>query len=130
MAGMVQADFKFSSDEFTKRIMFGNAGAELPMRMQHAGEQVVEFAKQHIRSSLFPGHGYITGTLWRSYHGEVSTEAHGAKVRVGSELYYAPFVEYGTWKMVARIHFRIGIIETEEEIPRILEEQINQFIRG
>ena len=126
----VQADFKFSTDEFTKRIMMGNLGG-LDEKMQHAAEQILYSAQEHVRAYLYPGHGYLTGVLWGSYHGEVSGEGnHAYKVHFSTELYYAPFVEYGTYKMSPRIHFRPGTQEAEEEIPDKLKEAVNGFLEG
>jgi len=109
--------------------MFGGAGSNLDARVQHAAEQVIYTAQNRVRAYLYPGHGYITGTLWRSYHGEVSgAGSHAYKVHFSSELFYAIYVEYGTFKMAPRIHFRPGTQEAEEEIPGILKEAVNQFL--
>ena len=127
----VQCDFKFSTDEFTKRIMFGGVGDNLDKRVQHAAEQVGYEAQTRTRAYLYQGHGYITGTLWRSYRSIISPDgSHTYKVHFYTDVFYAPFVEYGTYKMSPRIHFRPGTKEAEGEIPRLLHEAVDEFLKG
>lgn len=126
----VECEMNFSTDEFTKRIMFGNVNEGLDKAVEEAGEEVKTLALTMIRSHLYPGHGYITGDLWRSYEGSVTGDTHGATVEVKSELFYAIFVEYGTYKMSPRLHFRVGVSETEEKISEILSDHIEGVVNG
>jgi hypothetical protein len=126
----VSIEFNFSTDELTKRLMTGNVDTStLDARIQHAGEQTLYTLQSAVRSHLYPGHGYITGTLWRSYQGEVHPEGHGCHIEFGSYgCFYAVFVEFGTRKMAPRMHFRPGVAEAEGKINGLMEEAVDGFL--
>jgi len=118
------------TSEFTKRIMFGNFMGNLDNEVKNAADEIVDIGVKHIRTHLYPGHGYITGNLQNSYTGKSSMSGHDAHITILTECFYALFVEYGTFKMSPRAHFRPGIQETEEDVERIFGGAIDRFISG
>lgn len=63
-----------------------------------------------------------TGTLRRSYHAEPDrSDASGLTVVVGTNLEYAPFVEFGTSKMAAQPHLQPAFEETRALAPKLAE---------
>jgi len=121
--------FSPSTDEFTKRIMFGNFMNMFDNSVMDAAGKIKLLAIKNIQSHLYPGHGFITGTLKGSYKGEVKSGGNGsANIKVFTDCFYAIFVEYGTYKMGARAHFRPGIQETEEEAEKLFAGAIESVI--
>lgn len=126
----VKCEFNLSIDEFSKRVMFGGIEQSINKALENASKEIVKIGLNNIRSHLYPGHGYITGTLYNSYHGEYTIGNGTANITFGSELYYAPFVEFGTYKMAPRLHFRVGMKETEEDIDKIFTDAVEGAING
>lgn len=61
--------------------------------------------------------GYVGGRLRASIH--TVFERDGLVAKIGTDVYYAPYVEFGTVKMRARPYLRSS---AEEVIAHILEE--------
>ena len=116
------------TDEFTKRIMFGNFMGIFDNEVENAAKEIKALAIAHIREHLYPGHGYLTGNLSESYQGTVTSGGGQATITIFTECVYAAFVEYGTYKMAARAHFRPGLQQTEEEGNDIFAGAINAVI--
>lgn len=71
--------------------------------------EVAKVAGEVLRDTLgnlYPGHGYDTGNLSRSYRmtGPHYSGAGAVSYLIGTGVTYAPFVEFGTYKMTARPH--------------------------
>lgn len=96
-----------------------SGAARLPTSLRKAMEETVLWANQDIQKQHYPGHGYVTGTLRRSYHTRVTSYRHGSAQttpasmsaaasgpRLGQKIFYAPSVErlYG---MVASTKARL-----------------------
>jgi hypothetical protein len=116
------------TSEFTKRIMFGNFMNNIDSEVERAAEEIKELGIEHIKIHLYPGHGYITGNLQGSYTGESHMSGHEAHIKIFTECFYAAFVEYGTYKMNPRAHFRPGIQETENDIESKFRGAIDRAI--
>lgn len=65
-----------------------------------------------------------TGTLRRSIHHEVS----GYEVSVGTDLEYAPYVEYGTRYMSPRPYLRPAIDETRGEVLSFMSAGLQKLV--
>lgn len=86
------------------------------------------FLEKEIKGSLggsspsAPGEppGIRTGTLRRSITHEVEKTSTGIVGRVGTNVKYAPHLEFGTSKMAARPFIRPKFAENEKRIAKIL----------
>lgn len=70
-----------------------------------------------------------TGTLQKSVASEVSISADELVIRVGSNVPYARFLEYGTRKMPARPWLRPGLAEMEDRLTRDFAAQLGKALR-
>lgn len=70
-----------------------------------------------------------TGTLQKSVASEVSIGADELVIRVGSNVPYARFLEYGTAKMAARPWLRPGMAEAKDRLARDLAVQLGKALR-
>lgn len=73
-----------------------------------------------IQRKFTPGHGRQTGNLVRSYHTEpMPGTATSGVAAIGTDVEYAPFVEFGTSRMAAQAQVRQGL---EEGAPVFADE--------
>jgi len=88
------------TDEFTKRIMFGNFMGIFDNEVENAAKEIKALAIAHIREHLYPGHGYLTGNLSESYQGTVTSGGGQATITIFTECVYAAFVntEHIRWQ--------------------------------
>lgn len=71
-----------------------------------------------------------TGRLRASYTWRVGVDARGPYVEIGTNVLYAPFLEFGTRRMAARPHLRPSINEMRAEIVRLVRQGIIQEQRN
>lgn len=71
-----------------------------------------------------------TGTLQKSVAAEVHQEGDAIVIRVGSNVPYARFLEYGTRKMAARPWLRPGIAEAQSLLVRDFISQLRGSFGG
>src|SRR5690554_5131427 len=89
--------------------------------------EIGEKAANESRKELYPGHGYITGTLWRSINYTVKTKAQKATLSLSSDAkspqghYYAIWVHEGHHSFPGYHFFTRGMMRTIPAIPAILE---------
>jgi hypothetical protein len=92
--------------------------------MQEAGDEIVALATKETQDRLYPGHGLLTGALRDSYKGTATKSGTTAvEVEFGSDLYYAPFVEF-LWGG-SRSHFFPAMQVVEEQVPEIIKKHVN-----
>ena len=89
-----------------------------------AAQEIIDVAVQEIQSRLYPGHGYLSGTLHDSYHGSYTKSGTSVvTIEIGTDVYYAPFVEYKWGGRVA--HFWPAMNVVEEKVPEIIRAHID-----
>lgn len=64
-----------------------------------------------------------TGRLRSSYTYETGSDGQDDVVIVGTDVDYAPPLEFGTSRMAARPHLRPAVEEVRPQIPRIIAEE-------
>lgn len=108
---------------------FKSAFAALyPIALEMIGQAAEANAVRHITDVVYNGpeakSGYVrTGNLRRSI--SHSYDASSGKAYIGTNVYYAPYVELGTKKMAARPYLKPAATEHGDEyrgiIKRIME---------
>ena len=89
-----------------------------------AAQEIIDLALNEIQSRLYPGHGYLTGALHDSYHGEYTKSGTSVvNINISTDLYYAPYVEYRWGGRLA--HFCPAMNVVEEKAPEIIRAHIN-----
>ena len=89
-----------------------------------AAQEIIDVAVQEIQSRLYPGHGYLTGALHNSYHGEYTKSGTSVvNIEIGTDVYYAPFVEYKWGGRAAHLFPAMQVVEPQ--IPEIIKKHIN-----
>ena len=89
-----------------------------------AAQEIIDVAVQEIQSRLYPGHGYLSGTLHDSYHGSYTKSGTSVvNIEIGTDVYYAPFVEYKWGGRVAHLFPAMQVVEPQ--IPEIIKKHIN-----
>ncbi len=68
--------------------------------------------------------GYIGGTL----KGSIDHAAQGDTVHIGTDVEYAPYVEFGTYKMKAKPYLKPGIMNNMSQYEEIAKEQIEAHL--
>lgn len=84
-------------------------------------------AKLEITRAVYdtPERGYVrTGNLRNSITAQVAEEGSETLVVVGTDVYYAPYVELGTHKMGARPYLRPAVEKYKNEYKRVLENEL------
>jgi HK97 gp10 family phage protein len=74
-----------------------------------------------------------TGNLRESIHAEPHLEGGMGTVRVGvshEDAHYAPYVEFGTRRMVARPYLRPAIAENRDKIIRSVADELRWIVEG
>jgi len=67
-----------------------------------------------------------TGRLRASYTWRIGRDARGPYVEIGTDVLYAPFLEFGTRKMAARPHLRPAVNELRRAIVALIRQGIVQ----
>lgn len=65
------------------------------------------------------GSGRVGGNLKSSYNHEVNMNIK--EVRIGSPVHYAPYVNFGTYKMKPRPHLEPALFENIERIKELVK---------
>jgi HK97 gp10 family phage protein len=68
--------------------------------------------------------GTLVGSL------QIWTSSDGMSIAVGSNLNYAPYLEYGTRKMAARPYLNPAFDVNREEILALITKAVNQTMQG
>lgn len=76
----------------------------------------------HVASAPGRPPAVDTGRLRASYAWRTGKDAGGPFVEVGSNVEYAPFLEFGTRRMAARPHLRPAVNELISKIPGMVAE--------
>ncbi len=71
-----------------------------------------------------------TGRLRASYTWRLGSDARGPYVEVGTNVIYAPWLEYGTRRMQPRPHLRPAINDVRAQITRLVRDGIIEEQRG
>lgn len=98
---------------------FGNADKIIGEAAKPSVEQVTAFCLATVKNSHRVGYGWRTGTLARSYTATPVQTPKGPGFEVGSDIYYAPFVEFGTRHMPAQAHLRKAAQTTASQFPGV-----------
>ena len=62
------------------------------------------------------------------YQGETQKDQHGTRsVYIGSNVYYAPYVEFGTRKMIARPFLSQSLTNHKDEFEDLFREAFSHF---
>ncbi len=80
----------------------------------------------HVASAAGKAPAVDTGRLRASYTWRTGVDARGPYVEVGTNVLYAPFLEFGTRRMAARPHLRPAINELRTDITRLIRAGIVQ----
>jgi hypothetical protein len=89
-----------------------------------AAQEIIDLALNEIQSRLYPGHGYLTGALHDSYHGEYTKSGTSVvNISIGTDLYYAPIVEFSWGGRIS--HFFPAMQIVDQEIPNIIKRHID-----
>lgn len=67
-----------------------------------------------------------TGRLRASYTWRVGEDAQGPYVEIGTNVLYAPFLEFGTRKMAPRPHLRPSVNAIRSKITRLIRDGVIQ----
>ena len=104
---------------FLNRVVPGVNGA-----LDSAAQEIIDIAIQEIQNRLYPGHGYLSGALHDSYHGSYTKSGTAVvNIDIGTDLYYAPFIEFRWGGRIA--HFFPAMEIVEPQIPEIMKKHIN-----
>jgi HK97 gp10 family phage protein len=72
-----------------------------------------------------------TGNLRRSLHvGDQQASGTDASVKVGTDVEYAPYVEFGTSRMAAQPYLRPALESQEGEVRAEVADALRGLIRG
>ena len=96
--------------------------------LEEIAQEIIELAVNEIQSRLYPGHGYLTGQLHDSYNGSYIKSGALVYITVGTDIYYAPYVEFKWGGRCA--HFIPAIQIVEHEFPNIIRSEITSAING
>lgn len=89
-----------------------------------AAQEIIDVAVQEIQSRLYPGHGYLSGTLHDSYHGSYTKSGTSVvNIEIGTDVYYAPIVEFSWGGRIS--HFFPAMQIVDQEIPNIIKRHID-----
>ena len=89
-----------------------------------AAQEIIDLALNEIQSRLYPGHGYLTGALHDSYHGEYTKSGTSVvNINISTDLYYAPIVEFSWGGRIS--HFFPAMQIVDQEIPNIIKRHID-----
>ena len=89
-----------------------------------AAQEIIDLALNEIQSRLYPGHGYLTGALHNSYHGEYTKSGTSVvNINISTDLYYAPIVEFSWGGRIS--HFFPAMNVVEPQVPDIIKKHIN-----
>lgn len=77
-------------------------------------------AKQNIQQIILDKDIFDTGDTYRTIDYQVNEQ--NKSVTVGAQMWYSPFLEFGTHKMPARPFIKPGILEHVSEYKEIVEE--------
>lgn len=89
-------------------VWFGNANKLIGEAARPSLEQVTAHLLATVKDSHVKGFGWRTGELARSY----TYAPDGNGFVVGTDMHYAPHVEFGTVNMPAQAHLRRAAAET------------------
>ena len=107
---------------FMSRVVPGLGGAA-----EKTGQEIIDLATTEVRNRLYPGHGYRTGALYNSYKGKVVKEGTNViNIEFGSDLYYAPIVEFGFGGRIS--HFFPAMMEVERQVPELFKKNIDSVL--
>lgn len=71
-----------------------------------------------------------TGNLRRSIHSQLAdSRPESASAKVGTNVEYSPYVEYGTRRMSARPYLRPALDEKRAEARRVIKEAFAKLTR-
>lgn len=102
-------------------------GPKMEAAANEAADEIGKRAVSEIQSRLYPGHGYRTGNLYRSYHYKVTGSGAQVGLEVGSNCEYAPYVEYRWGGKVS--HFRPAMAVVEKEAPKIIRDRLGAVLQ-
>lgn len=100
-----------------------------------------EGVERALRSAVFEGCTIVhesatrivpvrTGNLKGSLSVDVQSQPGAALGRVGTNVEYAPYVEFGTDRMDARPYLRPALDENQERIRKKMQEAIKRELRA
>ncbi len=104
------------------------AQTQLRSATNDAAKEIAAETLKEIRSRLYPGHGYRTGALRNSYHADAEVSGYTAHISAGSELHYAPHVEYRWGGKIS--HLRPAIAVMKERGPQIIRSHYNPIFHA
>jgi HK97 gp10 family phage protein len=84
----------------------------------------------HVASAPGKPPAVDTGRLRASYTWRTGVDARGPYVEIGTNVLYAPFLEFGTRRMAARPHLRPAVNELRKEIVALIRQGIIQEQRN
>lgn len=98
--------------------------AEVLSALEKAYERGLEAigltAEAYAKKNLYPGHGFDTGRLRNS----ITHVTDGEYVYIGTNVEYAPYVEFGTSKMAPRPYLKPAATEHTKEYEFLMQESL------
>lgn len=122
MPGKTQITIK-GADEMKKKLAGLSdavAGAKVRIALRAGALVVLNSAKERVPVR--------TGTLRRSL--AIEDGPGPLEVSIGSDVEYAPYVEFGTSKMAARPYLRPALDENIGEVQTVIGEALWELLQG
>lgn len=104
-----------------ERIIKELEGRPIDKAMKDGASLIQQDAKRNVP--------VLTGRLRASIAAQVVTQGKVTKGLVGSDVTYAPFVEYGTRRMRARRFLRDALENKEREAVRLVEIAVKEITK-
>ena len=104
-------------------------GGDFERSVEYAAQKIVPKVKDIVRKE-YPMSGLrrITGRLQDSITAGIQTRGRGKQIWVGSDVYYAPYHERGTYKMRARPFLKPPLERNKAKIADEFENAIYEYL--
>lgn len=98
---------------------------EVIRRLRVSQERALEAAGVFVQGEVMTRSPVDTGRLRDSYEYEVEDN----EVTIGSNVEYAPYVEFGTSRQDAQPHLRPSITQNQDRIEELIREEFRRGMR-
>ena len=87
-------------------------------------DEKLEKAMGRVAITLWNNIKKLTPVKTSNLINNINYESDNREARVGTNVFYAKFVEYGTYKMRPRAMFRTGLANSRGSIEKIMAEEL------
>lgn len=108
-------------------VRFNSNRNEIVRRLRQAQERALKAVGVFVEGETINRSPVDTGRLRDSYTHEVNENAN--EVVVGTNVEYAPHVEFGTSRQEAQPHLRPAITQNQDRIEELIREEIQRGMR-